>query len=71
MSHLNNPRSVVPGSVMPRYRFLADARLDFHAYQRAHDGAAAIEGVPYSEDMIDNAQADLKAQPNPDDAVAG
>ena len=27
--HLNNPRSVVPGSVMPRYGFLAESPLDY------------------------------------------
>ena len=66
--HLNNPRSVVPGSVMPRYGFLASlaARL------RAHSGRHAvlqIEGVPYSDEMIAKADDDIKAQLNPEDAA--
>jgi len=64
--HLNNPRSVVPGSVMPRYGFLAGAALD--ARHIAEDMTVLrIEGVPYSDEMIAKAQADIKSQISPDD----
>ncbi len=65
--HLNNPRSVVPGSVMPRYGFLADSPLDFK-HIREDMSVLAIEGVPYTPEMVAKADADVKAQLNPDDA---
>jgi cytochrome c oxidase cbb3-type subunit 2 len=65
--HLNNPRSVVPGSVMPRYGFLADAKLDFKHIQEDMS-VLAIEGVPYTPEMVAKADADVKAQLSPDDA---
>ena len=64
--HLNNPRSVVPGSVMPRYEFLADTPLDY-AHIQEDMGVLAVEGVPYTPDMIEKAKADIKAQLSPDD----
>jgi cytochrome c oxidase cbb3-type subunit II len=64
--HLNNPRSVVPGSVMPRYAFLADAPLD-SKHIRENMSVLALEGVPYTPEMIAKADADIKAQLSPDD----
>jgi cytochrome c oxidase cbb3-type subunit 2 len=64
--HLNNPRSVVPGSVMPRYAFLADAPLDTRHIQDDLS-VLALEGVPYTPEMIAKADADIKAQVSPDD----
>lgn len=64
--HLNNPRSVVPGSVMPAYPFLASTPLDF-AHIQEDMRVLAVEGVPYSDDMIEKAKADIKAQLSPDD----
>jgi cytochrome c oxidase cbb3-type subunit II len=64
--HLNNPRSVVPGSVMPRYGFLADTPLDF-AHIQEDMSVLSIEGVPYTPEMIAKAKVDIKAQMNPDD----
>ena len=64
--HLNNPRSVVPGSVMPRYAFLADAPLDYK-HIRENMSVLALEGVPYTPEMIEKADADIKAQLSPDD----
>jgi len=64
--HLNNPRSVVPGSVMPRYGFLAETPLDFkHIDQDL--SVLALEGVPYTPDMIAKAAIDIKSQLSPDD----
>ncbi len=68
-AHLNNPRSVVPGSVMPRYGFLAESPLDY-AHIQEDMGVLAIEGVPYTPDMIAKAKDDIKAQLSPDDAAA-
>jgi cytochrome c oxidase cbb3-type subunit 2 len=66
VTHLIDPRSVVPESVMPTYGFLAEAPLDTR--QIVNDlKANRFVGVPYSDDMIANALADLKAQTNADD----
>jgi cytochrome c oxidase cbb3-type subunit II len=69
VTHLTDPRSIVPESVMPTYGFLAEAPLD--SSQIVNDlKANRIVGVPYSDEMIANALADLKAQANPDDPGA-
>jgi len=59
--HLRDPRSVVPGSVMPNYGFLAETDLD---YQHIADDlkVQALLGVPYSADMIAHAAADVVTQ---------
>jgi cytochrome c oxidase cbb3-type subunit 2 len=70
VEHLISPRAVVPESVMPSYAFLAKADLDFGEIDK-HLRANAIVGVPYSEEMIANAEADLRAQLNPDADTTG
>jgi cytochrome c oxidase cbb3-type subunit 2 len=64
-AHLVDPRAVVPESVMPPYAFLEKTPLD---YRNIADelGANRIVGVPYTDAMIANAQADLEAQATPD-----
>ncbi|TPL94510.1 cytochrome-c oxidase, cbb3-type subunit II [Mesorhizobium sp. B2-3-11] len=62
--HLTNPQSVVPESVMPSYGFLKDTPLDLKNFS-THLVANARVGVPYTPDMIANADADLKAQADP------
>jgi cytochrome c oxidase cbb3-type subunit 2 len=65
--HLNNPRSVVPGSVMPDYSWLARTDLDFRHV--AEDlKVQALLGVPYTTDMIANAMADVVTQATTDSA---
>jgi cytochrome c oxidase cbb3-type subunit 2 len=59
--HLKDPRSVVPESNMPPYRFLAENDLDYHSIeQRLH--ALERVGVPYSQEQIAHARDDLEAQ---------
>ena len=69
-AHLNNPRDVVPESIMPRYSWLSEIEL-----RTAHLGddlrALRKVGVPYTDDMIDNAPADAVAQASPDDDTSG
>jgi cytochrome c oxidase cbb3-type subunit II len=67
--HLRDPRSVVPGSVMPTYGFLANTELD---YSHIADDLKVLklEGVPYSQDMIDNATKDVATQATTDAADA-
>ena len=59
-AHLANPRSVVPGSIMPGYPFLAKTQLDAKNIA-ANMTVLALEGVPYTPDMIAKAEADLVA----------
>jgi cytochrome c oxidase cbb3-type subunit 2 len=64
LAHLVDPRATVPESVMPPYAFLAKKPLDYRdidAIMRAN----RMAGVPYSDDDIANAVADLKAQADP------
>lgn len=68
-AHLNNPRSVVPGSIMPGYPFLAKTPLDATKIA-SNMKVLALEGVPYSSEMIEKAQSDLVAQTNADDPGA-
>ncbi|MDE2385349.1 MAG: cytochrome-c oxidase, cbb3-type subunit II [Alphaproteobacteria bacterium] len=65
VEHLTNPRSVVPESVMPPYAFLANNELDTSSIS-GHLKTLRVVGVPYTDDMIANAEADMKSQGNPD-----
>jgi len=63
--HLNAPKSVVPGTVMPAYPWLAATDLDF-----AHIGdelqVQAALGVPYTPEMIAAAPGDVQSQATSD-----
>ena len=50
---------------MPPYAFLLEKSLSVDDIAE-HLRANVVVGVPYSEDMIENAQADLRAQSDPD-----
>ncbi len=70
VQHLQDPRSVVPESVMPSYGFLRAAPLDARNFS-THLVANARVGVPYTEEMIAEADADLRAQADPDADTSG
>ena len=70
VEHLTRPQALVPESIMPRYGFLSKTTLDTTNIS-GHLKANAIVGVPYSEDAITHAQADLAAQATPDADTAG
>ncbi|MGH1350881.1 MAG: cytochrome-c oxidase, cbb3-type subunit II [Methyloligellaceae bacterium] len=65
VQHMIAPREVVPESVMPGYPFLAKTALNFKNIE-AHLKANKAVGVPYTEEMISNAKADLIAQATTD-----
>ncbi len=69
VAHLNNPRDVVPESVMPPYARLARNRLQADDFGR-HLKAMRRVGVPYTDDMITNAAADAYGQSSPDSPLA-
>ncbi|MBF0560576.1 MAG: cytochrome-c oxidase, cbb3-type subunit II [Alphaproteobacteria bacterium] len=65
VAHMKNPRSVVPESIMPGYPHLARHELNQPDIAE-HLKTLRIVGVPYTDDDIKNAAADLKAQATPD-----
>ncbi len=64
-SHLANPRSVVPESIMPGYPFLGQRKLEYGDIAERLKTLRVV-GVPYTDEQIKNAKADLVAQTNPD-----
>jgi cytochrome c oxidase cbb3-type subunit II len=72
-AHLKNPRELVPETLMPRYEFLAETALDTSDVTDRMRAQRAV-GVPYTDEQIANAGADLQAQATPSasqDAVRG
>ncbi|MFV2053948.1 cytochrome-c oxidase, cbb3-type subunit II [Aliiroseovarius sp. YM-037] len=65
VDHLRDPQAVVPESVMPKYGFLEDNLIE-----PDHIGdllsTHALLGVPYTDEMIETAAADFRAQADPD-----
>jgi cytochrome c oxidase cbb3-type subunit II len=67
--HLNNPRSLVPESIMPGYPWLASTKVNT-VNAGARMATLRAVGVPYTDDMIANAIADMAAQIEPDGSAA-
>lgn len=65
VQHLTDPQLVVPESIMPQYGFLAQTDLEL-GDPAAHFRTQRLLGVPYTDEMIENAMIDLKAQADPD-----
>jgi cytochrome c oxidase cbb3-type subunit 2 len=61
VQHMIDPRSVVPESIMPPYAFMVGRPLDM-GNAAAHLRTLRITGVPYTDEQIENASADLVAQ---------
>ncbi|PST20605.1 cytochrome-c oxidase, cbb3-type subunit II [Mesorhizobium plurifarium] len=70
VQHMVEPRSVVPESVMPSYGFLKETPLEVTNVAMNLKANRAV-GVPYTDAMIDNAAADLKAQADPSADASG
>jgi cytochrome c oxidase cbb3-type subunit 2 len=69
VTHLLNPRDVVPVSVMPAYGWLLATELRTDDLG-LHLKAQRKVGVPYTDDMIANAALDAYGQSNPDSPQA-
>jgi cytochrome c oxidase cbb3-type subunit 2 len=65
VSHLSDPRSIVPQSIMPGYAFLARAEIDGRDLGR-HMATQRYTGVPYTDDQIAAAAQDFRTQADPD-----
>jgi cytochrome c oxidase cbb3-type subunit 2 len=64
VQHLMEPRDVVPESIMPRYAFLKEHELPVK--DPASDLKANEDvGVPYTDEMLANAAADMRVQADP------
>lgn len=59
--HLEDPRSVVPESIMPPYKFLTERRLDYKYIEQDIKANQRL-GVPYTDAMVKNAASDVKNQ---------
>ena len=68
--HLRNPQAVVPESVMPKYDFLERTLIDGEYIQDLL-ATHRLVGVPYTDEMIENARADFLAQADPDSDFDG
>jgi cytochrome c oxidase cbb3-type subunit 2 len=64
VKHLMDPRSVMPTSVMPAYKWLARTPLDYEDLG-LHLKTLRKVGVPYTDAMIEHAAADAFGQANP------
>ena len=65
VAHLNNPRDVVPQSIMPSYAWLGRNSLSITDLP-LHLAAQRRVGVPYDDAMIANASSDAFGQASPD-----
>ncbi len=60
-AHLVEPRDLVPESIMPSYGFLLNKAAKIHDLDK-HLSTLRTLGVPYTDDMIKNAQRDATLQ---------
>ena len=63
--HLINPRDVVPESIMPGYKFLTQRDADISVISKDMEILKMI-GVPYNDEMIQNAVSDAVVQASAD-----
>ncbi|MBI1385139.1 MAG: cytochrome-c oxidase, cbb3-type subunit II [Rhizobiales bacterium] len=65
VAHMNDPRSVVPESIMPSYGWLGRRLLDTDDIADKLK-AQQMVGVPYTDEMVASALDDLRAQADPE-----
>ncbi len=68
--HFTYAKAVVPESVMPPYSFLFNKEIDGRYVQDVMKTHRFV-GVPYSDEMMENALADFTAQADPDSDYDG
>lgn len=66
IDHLREPRDVVPESIMPSYRWLEKKVIDGKYIVDSMKANAAFGRAPYTDEMLENALEDFKAQADPD-----
>ena len=70
VAHFHNPRDLVPESVMPAYSWFATTPVNAEGIADSMR-VQRIMGVPYTQEMIDHAAADFRAQVDPDGDTEG
>jgi cytochrome c oxidase cbb3-type subunit 2 len=69
-AHMIRPRDVVPESIMPSYGFMLNHGANFLDIQKLMKSYRTV-GVPYTDEMIENAYNDAMAQANADSDASG
>ncbi len=69
VQHMEDPKSIVPESVMPRYPWLAKTPLDGSNVQKKMSVMRTL-GVPYTDQEIANGPADVKGKTELDAMIA-
>ncbi len=69
VQHMNDPRSIVPESVMPRYPWLAETKLDASRIRTKMEAMRKL-GVPYTDEEIEAAPAALQGKTELDALIA-
>jgi cytochrome c oxidase cbb3-type subunit 2 len=64
VQHLSAPTNVVPESIMPAYAWMKERDLDTRDIAD-HLKANRVVGVPYTDEQVKNARADMLAQADP------
>ena len=67
VAHTTAPRDLVPESIMPNYAHIAKRTVKFTDMHK-HMAALKFLGVPYTDEMIENANTDGYAQAQPLDS---
>lgn len=62
--HMRDPRSVVPESIMPPYALLESTPLEMNVVEGRMIALRRV-GVPYTDEMIENALTDIETQVDP------
>ena len=70
VDHLVDPEAVVPESVMPKYSFLLNREIEPTYITDLMETHRAV-GVPYTDEMIESAEADFLVQVDPLGDTAG
>jgi cytochrome c oxidase cbb3-type subunit 2 len=65
IAHFENPRDLVPESIMPAYPWLARTPISSEHIAQVMR-ANRMAGVPYTDEMIEAARADFRTQADPD-----
>ena len=69
IQHMEDPKSIVPESVMPRYPWLAKNRLDGSHIQKKMSVMKTL-GVPYTDQEITNAPSEVSGKTELDALIA-
>ncbi len=65
VQHMIDPQSVVPESIMPSYAFMMNRTIDGEHIEDLLRTYRLV-GVPYTDEMMENARADFRAQADAD-----